>query len=116
MCQKKNKIMLQRLKGRSKTKSVFENGKNYHYQNLLLRLEKDSCLSFLAVGVSVSKKDFSRAVDRNRIKRKLRIALNEVKHNILFCGYCMVFYVGKKMPEKGEIVEQIKGVLEKVNN
>ncbi len=115
MCQRKNDIKLRRLKGRSKIKSIFHNGKSYRYQNLLLRLEKKTALSFLAVGVSVSKKDFPRAIDRNKIKRHLRNELNKINHNIIFCGYCMVFYDGEKIPEKDALSKQMKGLLKKAN-
>lgn len=112
----KNEIVLKRLKGKSNTKGVFENGKSYRYKNLLLQLEKKTSLSYLAVGVSVSKKSFARAVDRNSIKRQMRIALKEVKKDVWFCGFCMILYTGKKLPEKNDLIKQLIVLLKKVHD
>ena len=113
MCQKKNEIMLKRLKGKSNTKGLFENGKSYRYKNLLLKLEKNASLTYLAVGISVSKKNFARAVDRNSIKRQLRNALKEVKKNVRFCGFCMVLYTGKELPKKDALIKHLIILLKK---
>ena len=68
------------------------------------------------VGVSVSKKSFARAVDRNSIKRQMRIALKEVKKDVWFCGFCMILYTGKKLPEKNDLIKQLIVLLKKVHD
>ena len=44
----------------------------------------DDIFDELYVGVSVPKRNFKRAVDRNKIKRQLRIALKKAEGNIPF--------------------------------
>ena len=45
---KKNEIILQQLKGRTKILDLFENGKVYRSKKILIRLKKEEKLPFLA--------------------------------------------------------------------
>ena len=71
------------------------------------------------VGVSVSKKHFKRAVDRNRIKRLLRVTVDKqlsVVLEKLDSKYClMVLYVGKEMPESPQLNEQFEMLIKRFN-
>ena len=95
-------------------KRVFERGRTYRLGSLTLQFKEDSCLSFLAFGVSVSKKNCSRAVDRNRIKRHLRCAVKEIEKETFFTGYCVLIYKGKKLPDRDLLNLQIFRLLKKV--
>jgi ribonuclease P protein component len=72
----------------------------------------------LQAGVAVSKKNFRKAVDRNRIKRFLREAYrlqkNELQDQLKVKNMELAIffiYTGKEVPVLTEIVEKIKAIL-----
>lgn len=113
MSLKKNDISLVQLKGKTKIVPLFESGKIYRTPSLLLRVLKDEKSKSLAAAVSVSKKNFAKAVDRNRIKRQLRVALNSFAVQPPFSGVCMLIYTGKEMPQTAFLNEETKRIFEK---
>lgn len=68
-------------------------------------------------GVSVSKRHFKTAVDRNRVKRLMREAyrLNKAVHfNNLTSSYAfMILYIGKDKPTLAEMETKMKQLFEK---
>ncbi len=50
-------------------------------------------------------------MDRNKIKRQLRIALKKAEGNIPFGGACMLIYTGRKHPLTNELVEGVMNYL-----
>lgn len=74
----------------------------------------------IKVGVSVSKKYFKKAVDRNRVKRLLRESYRKNKYLVLdntTHQYAFMFiYTGKDLPEYHKIESKLKAVLEKFKN
>lgn len=78
----------------------------------------------LKVGVTVPKRNFKSAVDRNKIKRLLREGYRLNKHvifNNIDKEFALLFlYLGKKMPDYAEIEKSMIEVLakfyKKVNN
>jgi ribonuclease P protein component len=73
------------------------------------------------VGVGVSKRNFKKAVDRNRIKRLIREAYRTQKEFLLSYAVdngkemeLFFIYIGKEIPEYSFVQEKMKGVLEKL--
>jgi ribonuclease P protein component len=90
-------LRLTRLKSKNKIEHLFREGNILRSDGLLLRFHlKESLL--LYAGVAVSKRNFKRAVDRNRIKRQLRESIKVNASLIPSGGHCMLIYTGKKRP------------------
>ena len=110
-------ITLNRLKGKELIDALFRKGTVRHSKYLILKvLETKESETVLYVGVSVPKRNFKRAVDRNKIKRQLRIALKSAEENIPFSGACMLIYTGRKHPLTSEIVEDVKELFGQSNS
>ena len=104
-------ITLNRLKGKELIDALFRKGTVRRSKHLLLKvLEPKESEKVLYVGVSVPKRNFKRAVDRNKIKRQLRIALKKMEENIPFSGTCMLIYKGRKHPLTSDLVEGVKEI------
>jgi ribonuclease P protein component len=111
---KKNKLLS--LKSKEAFKSLFKNGEFHKEKNVGVRYcEKEK--GFFYVGYAVSKKHFSKAVDRNLIKRRIK---SEVyKTSDFFIDNCppgiyLFFYMGKRIPLSVSLSSEILGVLKKL--
>lgn len=108
---------MERLKGKKQIEELFTSGHSVGAFPLrLVYLESDSTHK---IGVSVSKKHFKNAVDRNRIKRLLRVALegsfSEVLEGLDFKYAVMVLYVGKEMPTTPGLKIQFQSLIKRFN-
>ena len=106
-------VTLNRLKGKEKINILFRKGSIHQTKHLLIKvLEANKKDNKLYAGVSVPKRNFKLAVDRNRIKRQLRIALKAVEKTIPFNGSCMLIFNGRKSPTTHELINELKNVFE----
>ncbi len=113
----------ERVKSRKLITSLFEHGKKVQQGPLLLfwkPLNPEEATAQLMFGVSVSKRKFKRAVDRNLIKRRIREAFRLQKVTLLEQlqnddkSYALfVVYVGLSINKYPVIDETMKKMLKK---
>ena len=101
----------EKIKNRTDISLLFEQGKWYSYKELCIISLTKPDLENPKIGVSVSKKFFKRAVNRNRIKRLLRetyrlnkpLFINTFGKNSLN----MIFYRSPKLPQHYSQIEYL---------
>lgn len=112
----------EKLKSRKLIKLLFEEGKKtsvFPIMLLYLQVEHDSNY-LVQAGVTVSKKNFKSAVDRNRIKRLLRetyrlnkpFLYEKLENKYIF----MFIYLGKEELKYQLIDEKMKAILDQFQN
>ena len=80
----RKRVQIKKLKGKSTIDLLFEKGKVIKSKRLILLSIKKPNKSIYHSGVSVPKKLFKKAVDRNRIKRQMRVAIAKLDESKLF--------------------------------
>ena len=108
--QKKNDLKFKSLKGKNKIDELFENGISVHSASLLLKFKLDSKSVFKEFCVSVSKKNFSRAVDRNKIKRLLRGVIRK-NYDSFPTGQFLFIYKNNRISSFSSLLVEIKNLL-----
>lgn len=112
----------EKLKSKTLIDKLFKEGKSVSAFPLrLVYMPSDESNSVLSkAGVSVSKRNFKRAVDRNRIKRLIREAyrLHKAQYlsNILTPHAFMILYIGKDMPTLQELEKKMMVLFDKISN
>ena len=108
---------MNKLKGKKNIDRLFEEGVSVNLFPLRLLFVEDEVFSF---GVSVGKRNFKLAVQRNRIKRQMRAAaelhlLPFLENSNKPYSY-MLIYTGKEMPEWNKLTEEFKNLAKKVSS
>jgi len=109
----------EKLKSETLISKLFLEGKSvsaYPLRMVYLKTTFNDVVNVKA-GVSVSKRNFKKAVDRNRIKRLMREALRLQKadyFNNMSTQYAfMILYIGKEKPTRLEVETKTKHLLQK---
>ncbi len=104
----------ERLKSKKLIKKLFEEGvsiKNFPFRLVYITTEKPPIKS----SFSVPKRNFKKAVDRNRIKRLIKEAYRLEKKNLVktlsFNCVFMITFLGKKEPTFSEAQKKIGELL-----
>lgn len=113
----------ERLSGKKKIENLFFNGRTFFIHPFKIVWIENEILEIPAVKIliSVSKRNFKKAVDRNKIKRRIREAYRKNKipliqfiesknKSIIFS----IIYVSKEICPYHEIENKIKIVLKKM--
>lgn len=100
----------EKLKQKKEISFLFEKGKWRSCGRLRIISVKDDSILNQKVGVSVSKRNFKKAVDRNRIKRLLREAYRLNKNVFTDCfgthSLSMILWASKDIPEHFDDVQK----------
>ena len=99
----------EKLKQKKEISLLFEKGKWQTCDNLRIIFLKENLTENLQFGVSVSKRFYKKAVDRNRIKRLLREAFRLNKSNFTEAfgenSSAMLFYISPSKPKHYSEIE-----------
>ena len=109
---------MNKLKGKKNITSVFESGKRLSEYPLQLYYKEADELAF---GVSVGKRHFPLAVDRNKIKRLLRVGVKEnlskpLENYESIHFHIMVLFIGNTTPKMSELDVVFKTLFIKLKN
>ena len=102
------------LKSKNSFNLIFNDGSYHKNNNIGVRFYKENEKFY--VGYAVSKKLFSKAVDRNLIKRRMRSEVHKLSDIILkncFSGSYLFIYLGKNIPSSKSISKDMLAVTKK---
>lgn len=111
-----------KLKSHSQIQSLFSEGRAFKKYPIKLIYHADSSLKRHQVGVSVPKRNFKKAVDRNRLKRQMREAYRLQQEIIkdLPDYYCLMFIYTAREKKNFDCIftnlEHLLRELNKINN
>ena len=114
MSSNRNNAVIKRLKCKTTINALFESGKTVQSQHFVLHYHMAKNTQSLHSGVSVAKRHFKRAVDRNRIKRQMRIAVKVTEEHLVQKGSCMLIYTGRKLPKTKLLINDCQALFKQL--
>lgn len=108
-----------KLKSQKAIDKIFSDGKNFHrFPVRAVYFYEAELESELKIGVSVPKKKFKKAVDRNLLKRRIREAFRLNQEKLKFSGKLniMFIYSGKEIVPYSEIEKSMVALLVCLNS
>jgi ribonuclease P protein component len=109
-------MAMKRLKGKKIIDALFSEGQHLSVYPLKVVFRHTNKSNLL--GVSVSKKHFKNAVDRNKIKRLLRAVskdpLEEILSELDLRFQIMILYIGQDMPNTTQLKPRIKSLIKQL--
>jgi len=115
----------ERLKSRKAIERLFREGRHFNvpgFRVLYLFMSPQQQLkSSMQAGVSVSSRNFKKAVERNRIKRLLResyrLQKNPLQTSLIETGMILqlfIIYTGKELPAYSMVYDKVNVILKKL--
>lgn len=109
----------EKLTGKKKIEELFRKGSSFYLKVFQVRyLASSEVHSPHEILISVPKKNFKRAVDRNLLKRRIREAYRLNKHVIQDCQplYIGFVYISKQILTFQEIQDQLISALDRLKS
>jgi len=107
----------ERLTGKKKIEGLFRKGSSFYFKSFQIRYQIADEQTHQVL-ISVPKRNFKRAVDRNLLKRRIRESYRLNKHILsdtkpLYIGFV---YISKQILTFHEIQDQLIGCLERLGS
>lgn len=110
----------ERLKSRKQIDALFGSGKSFAQYPFRVFYRWESQEGLPQAGVGASKRNFKRAVDRNRIKRLIREGYR-LQKQVLYQSQAgpglrvFILYTGKDLPSFDQVLEKMGVILQKLS-
>ena len=108
----------ERLHKKKQIKELFDKGSSFYlYPFKVLHLANPEQLDYHQILITVSKRNFKKAVDRNLLKRRIREAYRLNKHNIHTNQNLLIAYIytSKEILTFAEIQKKLILAIERLN-